>query len=575
MAVAQPVWSRVDEAQHVDFVVHLAHGQLPVEGKTRITADTLSIMRRTGIYRWQLPGMDSTPQVSSVEQFAPPPAGASAAARTRWFSRHLYSYSYEAAQPPLFYLVAVPVYAAGDAAGGPLGGVYALRLLNAALLAGLAPLAALASLLVHPSGGRALATAIFPVFLPGLVLNGSAVTNDTLAALLGGVVTVLALLGVRRGWTPRLAALTGAGFGLAVLTKLTAAGLLIGLVAAFLWPLVARRATLVECLRPAVVAATATALLVAPWLALNVAVYGHPLAAREADTLLGAYFGPPSVSVHRVAASFKNGFATFWTGEPWDTMPIVRPLSGLGLLGCLVAVVGIQRIVRMPGSRATAAVVTAIAVGTGVWAFTAMLLSHIGGLLPGRYVYPAVVAIAVVLVQGVAAALAGRARYAAIAGLAVYLAIAIADLGGYAAGFTAAGHPAPVAAPAGRPVASTSSVGQVTMSVDRVAAVPAERRLFVHVSVSNRGDSSVEWSPVAMAYFPGSPGPVSAVYAEGTPQPEILAPGAAVEGWAVFEQVPVDGLSRPFRFGYLGVAAGDYRVYGDLLAPVDPGPAPR
>lgn len=572
MASAQPVWSRVDEAQHADYVAHLARGEWPVEGRTRITAATLAVMERTSTYRWQLPGREPDPPERSVSDFTAPPPVHGEARRT-WFARHLWTYSYEAAQPPLFYLLAVPAWWFGEAAGGPLGAVYAVRLFDALLVALLAPLAAAASLLVTPSRGRALASAAVAGLVPGMLLNGTAITNDTLAAVLGGGLVVTALAGVRRGWSTRLAVLAGALLGAAVLAKLTAAALVVGLGVAFLWPWLARRAGLIEALRPGVLAAFTAVALVAPWIAVNLVIYHHPGATAEADRLLGSVFGPPHVTLREVAASFKNGFATFWSGEPWETLPINRPLTALGLAWTLLSAVGVQRMIRAPGSRAAMTVVFSIAVGTGVWAFTAMLLSHIGGFMPGRYAYPALVAVAVVLVHGGAAALSGgRLRVLAAAGLAAYIAVAGLDVAGFAAGFTGAARPSPVAAPgsgAGTSLDVRATMGPVVLTADQVVREPAGRRVLVHLRVANQAATEMHWWPVAVVIGPeGREQPLTSNYAEGTQMPEVLPAGGSAEGWVVFDTVPDALLASGLKVGFLGVAVDGYRTYGDLVVEV-------
>src|SRR5205823_11016175 len=97
--------------------------------------------------------------------------------------------------------------------------------------------------------------------LPGLLLNGTQVTNDTLAAVLGAATLLAALTGHRRGWPTRWQVITGLAFGAAMVTKLTTVGLALPLLVAFVWPQ-AR-------LRAGAVTAFAAAIVVAPWLALN------------------------------------------------------------------------------------------------------------------------------------------------------------------------------------------------------------------------------------------------------------------------------------------------------------------
>src|SRR5947209_7170292 len=130
VAAGQPIWSRVDEAQHWDFIAQLAHGNYPVEGRTLIRQETLGLM-------------------------------ALALAR---------------------------------------------RLFPADRVTGWLSVTMLA-------------------ILPGVLLNGTQVTNDTLATVLGAATLLAAVTGRREGWPVRWQLLAGALFGAAMLTKLTTIGL--------------------------------------------------------------------------------------------------------------------------------------------------------------------------------------------------------------------------------------------------------------------------------------------------------------------------------------------------------------
>src|SRR5207253_628539 len=72
MALSQPVWSRVDEAQHTDFIIQLSHGRYPLADQTVIDPETLRVMQSTGVYRFEAPGSYPTPDVTDL---GPPPAG--------------------------------------------------------------------------------------------------------------------------------------------------------------------------------------------------------------------------------------------------------------------------------------------------------------------------------------------------------------------------------------------------------------------------------------------------------------------------------------------------------------------
>src|SRR5437588_1524406 len=121
VAAGQPIWSRVDEAQHWDFIAQLAHGAYPVEGRTMIRPETLDLMAETGIYRWNVPGQWPTPTIRSTAGFTTVPPYLKGYSHRLWIVRHIWQFSYEAGQPPLFYLVGLPFWLAGNALAGAQG----------------------------------------------------------------------------------------------------------------------------------------------------------------------------------------------------------------------------------------------------------------------------------------------------------------------------------------------------------------------------------------------------------------------------------------------------------------------
>src|ERR1700688_4357562 len=125
-------------------------------------------MERTGVYGFVV---DST-YVQPDPGLQAMPVGLSDAQHVLWIRRHGYQYSDEAFQPPLYYAAAVPAWAAGDALGGPVGALYAVRVFDALLAALLAPLSLLIALALWP-GNRALAwgAALLTAVLPGVALN--------------------------------------------------------------------------------------------------------------------------------------------------------------------------------------------------------------------------------------------------------------------------------------------------------------------------------------------------------------------------------------------------------------------
>src|SRR5579859_666157 len=108
MAAIQPVWSRVDEPQHADVLAQYAHGVIPIEGVTKLRPEIVAVDQATGVYRWYPAGTGPAPTETDPQAFVPPPPSASAAAKQAWMGRHLWGFSYEAMQPPLYYLLAEP-----------------------------------------------------------------------------------------------------------------------------------------------------------------------------------------------------------------------------------------------------------------------------------------------------------------------------------------------------------------------------------------------------------------------------------------------------------------------------------
>ena len=84
MALTQPIWSRVDEAQHTDFIIQLSHGVYPVADRTVVDPETIRVMQSTGVFRFESPGSYPVPDVTDL---GPPPAGMSARANATWMSR--------------------------------------------------------------------------------------------------------------------------------------------------------------------------------------------------------------------------------------------------------------------------------------------------------------------------------------------------------------------------------------------------------------------------------------------------------------------------------------------------------
>lgn len=248
---------------------------------------------------------------------------------------------YEFYQPPLYYLLAMPVF---ELFGGAL---VPLRLLSVALGAALVYVAYRLALAVCPARlALALGTAAFVAFVPMHVATTATMNNDTLAELL----LALALCGLvrylrREGDGQRGLAVVGLLLGLGFLTKIYALiAVAVGVTAVALrrWRDPQRGAQeLGWLLVPAF-------LLVLPWLVRNVVVYGWPDVmglARHDEVVFGQMTTAEWVAQNGWQDLIKEGvqrtYHSFWGKFGWMAVPLDgRIYLALGLFTC-VAVAGL------------------------------------------------------------------------------------------------------------------------------------------------------------------------------------------------------------------------------------------
>jgi hypothetical protein len=546
MAVAQPVWSRVDEPQHADVLVQYAHGVYPVEARTLVRPETQRLMEQTGVFSGDLPGRWPRPHFDPA---GPPPASAQGGyPRELWMSRHVWQYSYEAMQPPLYYLVAAPVWKLASGAGGTIGAVFAVRLLDALVAALLAPLSFFLARRLWPAAGLALAAAALAASVPGFVLNATQVTNDGLAAVLGALAVLLALRGAQDGWTGRLAAVVGLVFGLAVVTKLTAAGLGPALALALLYGRFR--------VRHALLAGGVAAACVAPWLLVNEVVY-HGLTPAVAAHDLSAI--APALTPAFLLQSALHAFVTFWTGDPVFALPFAQAFALLAALLMAFSLAGLVRLTRRQGASRPALAVLAVAVaGEVAVALVAPEAARAAFLAPGRYAYPALAPALVLLAAGLWSEFKDRRLAWALGGGLTTMGAAMLAL--YAAGLPAMpplgpGQPRSAALPA-------SSAGQfdgVNIAIDQVA--PDPRGAWIHVRYSNSGGDA-EWTPVPVVSA-GRAVVGLGDYPASTPLPGWLPAQSSGAGWIRLDLET--GAPRNVKIRFLDIATDGYTRVGSVI----------
>lgn len=561
MATFQTVWSRVDEPQHADVLAQYSHGVWPVLGVTRLQPEIVAVDQATGIYRWYPAGSGPAPSETDPQTFVRPPDSASASAKQAWMGRHLWGFSYEAMQPPLYYLLAEPDWLVGTSLGGTMGAIYAARIFSALIAALLAPLTYLLALAIRPGAqGVAFFAAGIASLLPGYVLNATQITNDGLAAVLGAALTLVVVTGVRSGWTRSLAVGCGVLLGAAALTKLTAVGLGPLVAAAFLWPGLQplRRRLLMGTLAAAVAAA-----VLSPWFLLNLNLYGEPLPSHAARGLLGTAFGPPSLKLSYIAGSARYAIDGFVAGEPVGVVPFTRQLHWLEAACVALAAIGLW--ISRRRLRIEYVLMLGVA-GDFLVVMVMPFLSGIGGPMPGRYLYPAAAAAFVLVAAGIAALPQLLSRTVAVTGAAGAAAVLMLLASGV---LSPVSQHQPVVPPnAATVVHATGTAKGLEVVADQVAITDGGRTVWVHVTVTDNAQSPADFPPIPEARTPAGKH-LNVDYTHSTEFPERLAPGASQNGWLRFTRNDTSPLPQ-FRLYYRNVTTDGYATIETLSLVVAP-----
>lgn len=561
MAVLQPVWSRVDEMQHSDVLAHYAHGNVPVEGVSMLEPEIVAVDSATGAYRWYLPGTGPTPGETDPQKFVRPPATASPDAKKLWTERHLWGFSYEAMQPPLYYLLAEPAWIVGGWLGGTMGAIYAARLFSALVAAALAPLVYLLALTIRPGAERlALVAAGIAALLPGYVLNTTQITNDGLAAVLGAGLILVAVKGARDGWSTPLAAGCGALLGAAVMTKLTAIGLvpLVGL--AFLWP---SAQPLPRRLIAGLGAAVLAAVVVTPWLLFNLHTYGHPVPDDATRALLGSMFPAPPRTPGYLHTSARNAIYEFVVGEPYGLLPQTKGVIRIAEVWMFLVAVGL--LLRSRRLRLELLLLFGAA-GDFAWVLMTPYLSGVGGLMTGRYLYPAAAATLVLFAIGTAALPRLVARpLLAVGAAAALLPMTLLVSGQF--GLPQQPHAVP-AASAGTPIHAQGEAGGLQVVADRIALADAGKTVWIHITVHDRAPTPADLSPVPDAVTSAG-SQLHGDYSRSFAFPERVKPGETESGWLRFTRGDDTALTQ-LSLTYKNVTTDGYTTVQTISVVVVP-----
>lgn len=364
-ALVTPPWQAPDEPAHYNYIrAIVAQGQLPV--------------LELGCY-----DQDYLARLTSEK-----------------FPAHLPvdSLCYEAHQPPLYYLVQTPIFWLTD------GSLTALRLISVLLGGGVVVLAFFVAYTIFPQQiPIALGTMALVAWVPMHLAIVSSVNNDALAYLIIGGILLLLTRMLRHNESRDL--LLALLLGLGLLTKLTVY-VTIPVIALALWMHSASYRAL--AMRLSVVYGVAV-LIALPWYLRNGWVYGgfDILGMARHDAVV---IGQLRTADHIAAVGFGEylsqfvltTFRSFWGQFGWMAVPMDG--RTYFLLLCLVLCAGLGLIVWLRHWRSCDAsqrqALTVMILFTGL-----MVLAYIGYNLSfvqfqGRYLFPALIPLALLLALG-------------------------------------------------------------------------------------------------------------------------------------------------------------------------------
>jgi hypothetical protein len=304
-----------------------------------------------------------------------------------------------------------------------------------------------------------------------------------------------------------------------------------------------------------------------PWFVLNLHLYGGLTPGARALRLGDGL--PGSLTPEFVVADVTTFLITWWSGEPWGTLPLALPFVLFGVLIALMAPVAVNKLLRdQAGSRAQGRLVVATAAVVGMMAAALSLpaISQFSFVGHGRFAYPAVSAAAVLLALGLSEVVTRAFIRRSVA--AAYALVVVVMLVVGAANFHARPRlePGPGVPSADARMVSVSASGQlegVTINVDHIAFDYGAKAIWFEVTATNRSSARVDWPVVPLAYGDGAA--LNVDYLRSTHMPGDIDPGQSVKGWLRVDFDPARVHSNDeVLLRFPDVAADHYRTVADI-----------
>ncbi|MCC7105058.1 MAG: hypothetical protein IT307_07930 [Chloroflexi bacterium] len=316
---------------------------------------------------------------------------------------------YEGHQPPLYYLLMVPFYRAAERLGTN-ARVVSLRWVNVAFaVATLVVTFAATRVLLPRRPWLAVSAAGVAAFIPMHTAMSATINNDPLSELLASATLFVLLLGVRDGFRRKLLLSLGALAGLLLLTKVTTyvfvvlAVAVVAVTSAPGWQTRGPRLSRAGLRSAGVVIAIAT-LLSGWWFVRGVLVYGptDPLGLVRHDQVVVGQ-PRPVPGIEAVAFFLYSTSRSFWAQFGWMAVVVDPRLYVLALLLLALAVLGLSRCLRglhLQPLGPTAWGLRLLMASLVIVAGQVVLYNFSFVQAQGRYLYPAILPIAVFVALG-------------------------------------------------------------------------------------------------------------------------------------------------------------------------------
>jgi 4-amino-4-deoxy-L-arabinose transferase-like glycosyltransferase len=321
-----PAWGIIDEEQHLHYIQYLAEEKrLPVADETFLSDEIIQSLFE--IDRWKIFSLNRPSSMDPAQM-------------------GLEGYSYEAYQPPLYYLVLSPFYNLHS--GDVLEKLYFFRWASVGI-------SAISVLVVYfiaqaftGSSPLALLVGLFYLLIPERTMAVSRLNNDVMLELFACLFLLVSTRSITRGLNTRRALALGLLLGLGVLSKMSMLLLAVCLPFVFF----ANRHS-VRVRRWIIITTTMSLVLILPLAIRNLWLYADPTGFGAVSGLLN--FAPPAWSLSTLAASIWQTITHFWVVWWQGARSIFSPTPTLFYLFMLVllgaSVLGWRRLNRKLETR--------------------------------------------------------------------------------------------------------------------------------------------------------------------------------------------------------------------------------